>query len=93
MIFLCNDDKQREGNDLNIFAPQSANEWRDAVLTERDRKVQQIEEKLNAEVKIANKELKRRMKLENEFKSLNKKKNFSVCSGVSTRQMDSQNSR
>lgn len=86
MIFLCNDDKQKEGNDVNIFVSQKkTNEWESAVLNERDRKVQQIEEKLNAEVKIANKELKRRMKLENEFKSLNKKKDFSACSGGSSR--------
>ena len=49
-------------------------------MNERDRKVQQIEEKLNSEVKIANKRLKRLLKRENEYKSMNSKKDSSCAS-------------
>ena len=43
------------------------------MLLERDRVVQQIEEKLNLEVKQMNKEYKRRQRLETEFKQKNSK--------------------
>ena len=76
-IYLCNDDKAVERlflDQLGTFKEERINEWRQKVLDQRDLKVKEIEEKLNDEVKKANKELKRRQKLEIEFKSLNRKK-------------------
>lgn len=76
-IYLCNDDKDPgrvQLFQLGTFQEERINEWRQKVLAERDLKVKEIEEKLNDEVKKANKELKRRQKLEIEFKSMNRKK-------------------
>ena len=75
-IFLCNDDKDQQRiqmGQLDSYQEEVINEFRQQVTHERDMRVHKIEEMLNMEVKQNNKELKRRQKLENEFKSMNKK--------------------
>ena len=58
---------------LGSYQEEVVNEWRQKVINERDLVVHKIEEMLNNEVKQKNKELKRRQKLEDEFKSNNMK--------------------
>ena len=75
-IFLCNDDREMEPmtmGQLGSYQEEVVNEWRQKVINERDLVVHKIEEMLNNEVKQKNKELKRRQKLEDEFKSNNMK--------------------
>ena len=62
-IFLCNDDKKANQDwlsRLGLSQKDSENEWYDKIMDERDKVVQKIEEKLNREVKMMNKEMKER---------------------------------
>ena len=75
-IWLCYDDKdvgRLELGQLGKYQKEAVNEFRQQVLDERDKVVQEIEEMLNKEVLNNNKKLKREYELEQEFKSMNKK--------------------